>query len=68
MSSRSTRRTNTRSRVNNVAIIGGTHGNESNGVHLAKCFLQPAGAELVRRPSFTTTVLLANPDAVAAQR
>jgi succinylglutamate desuccinylase len=62
------RRTNTHSRVCNVAIVGGTHGNECNGVHLARFFLQPRGAEQVRRASFTTTVLLANPDAIAAQR
>ncbi len=62
------RRANTCSRVRSVAIVGGTHGNETNGVHLARYFLEPGGSTEVRRSSFTTTVLLANPDAIAAQR
>ncbi len=64
----SERRTNTYSRVGSVAIVGGTHGNETNGVYLAKYFLEPGGAAEVQRSSFTTTVLLANPDAISAQR
>lgn len=57
------RRTLPVSAVRRVAIIGGTHGNESNGVHLAKHFQRnPA---LVKRPSFETQVLLANTAAIA---
>lgn len=44
--------------MNRVAIIGGTHGNETNGVYLAKHFIDnPA---LVERETFTTDVVLAN--------
>lgn len=49
--------------VNTVVISGGTHGNERNGVYLAKHFM--ANPQLVTRPSFKTTTLLANMDAVA---
>jgi succinylglutamate desuccinylase len=45
-------------KVKRVAIVGGTHGNERNGVYLAKSFLR--APETVRRASFSTTVLLAN--------
>lgn len=49
-------------KVKKVAIVGGTHGNERNGVYLAKTFLREP--ETVKRPSFETTVLLANTDAI----
>lgn len=52
--------------IQNIAIIGGTHGNELTGVYLAKKFLQ--FPELVTRSSFTTTTILANPDAIALNR
>lgn len=49
--------------LNRVAIVGGTHGNERIGVYLEKKFSRcPA---LVQRPSFSTQVFLANPQAVA---
>ncbi|QYO68036.1 aspartoacylase [Leptolyngbya sp. 7M] len=52
------------STVKRVAIVGGTHGNERTGVQLIKKFkLCP---DHVRRSSFSTQVLLANPQAVAA--
>lgn len=41
-----------------VAVVGGTHGNESNGVHLAKHFMRNTSE--VTRPSFKTEVLLSN--------
>uniref|UniRef100_A0A7C3KEU6 Probable aspartoacylase n=1 Tax=Oscillatoriales cyanobacterium SpSt-418 TaxID=2282169 RepID=A0A7C3KEU6_9CYAN len=50
--------------LNRVAIVGGTHGNECIGVYLKKKFSQ--SPTLVQRPSFSTQVLLANPQAVAA--
>jgi succinylglutamate desuccinylase len=48
--------------IRRVAITGGTHGNESNSVQLAKHFLRHP--EAVERESFTTTVLLTNPEAI----
>lgn len=50
--------------LNRVAIVGGTHGNERIGVYLKKKFSQHP--TLVQRPSFSTQVFLANPQAVAA--
>lgn len=48
--------------IRSVAIVGGTHGNELNGVELAK-HLQRNPA-LAQRPSFQTQVILANPAAI----
>lgn len=48
--------------VRRVAIVGGTHGNEANGVQLAKYFLR--NPDLVRRPSFETEVHLSNLEAI----
>jgi succinylglutamate desuccinylase len=53
-------------RINRVAIVGGTHGNELTGVYLAKKFLTKP--ELVGRSSFDTQVLLANPEAIWLNR
>lgn len=50
--------------VRRVLLAGGTHGNEQVGVWLAKTWL--ARPDLVRRESFETQVLLANPRAVQA--
>lgn len=50
--------------VRNVAITGGTHGNESNGIELARHFLRDLGS--IQRPSFRTVVEITNPAAVAA--
>lgn len=58
------RRTLTTGAVKRVAIVGGTHGNEANGVQLAKHFLR--NPDLVKRPSFETEVFLSNKDAIAA--
>jgi len=49
-----------------VAIVGGTHGNEMTGVLVAKHFQK--NPELVMRPSFKTTVMLSNTAAVAANQ
>lgn len=58
------RRTLPSSAVKRVAIVGGTHGNETNGVQLAKHFMR--NLEQVQRPSFSTEVLLANHGAIEA--
>jgi len=50
--------------VRRVAVVGGTHGNERNGVLLARHFL--ANPERAARPSFETLTLLANPHAIKA--
>jgi len=60
------RRTLTTSPVKTVAICGGTHGNETNGVYLAKYFM--TNKTVVDRPSFDTTVLLTNTAAVQANQ
>ena len=48
--------------IKKVAIVGGTHGNEANGVALARHLLRHP--ELAKRPSFETTVLLHNTAAI----
>lgn len=45
-----------------VAITGGTHGNEKNGVVLANFWLRNPSE--IQRSSFTTTVLITNPASV----
>lgn len=52
--------------INRVAIVGGTHGNEFTGAYLIQKFAQ--FPHLIRRPSFETVSLLANPNAFAARR
>ncbi|MEH2375671.1 aspartoacylase [Nostoc sp.] len=52
--------------INRVAIVGGTHGNEFTGAYLIQKFAQ--FPHLIRRPSFETVSLLANPNAFAASR
>lgn len=56
------RRTLPNAQVKRVAIVGGTHGNESNGVYLAKHFMR--SPELVKRGSFETEIFIANEGAV----
>jgi aspartoacylase len=53
-------------KINQVAIVGGTHGNEFTGAYLVKKFEQ--SPDLVGRPSFTTHTLFANPKAFAVGR
>ena len=48
--------------IRRVAITGGTHGNESNSVQLAKHFLRQP--DVVQRESFSTTVLLTNTESI----
>lgn len=52
-------------KLNRVALVGGTHGNETIGVHLIKKFSQYPG--LVQRTCFSTQLLLGNPQAIAAK-
>jgi len=52
--------------INRVAIVGGTHGNEFTGVYLLKKFEQHL--DLVKRASFETLTLLANPEAFKESR
>jgi aspartoacylase len=47
--------------IKHVLLVGGTHGNELTGVYLIKQFEQ--FPEIVRRSSFKTSTLLANPQA-----
>ncbi|MEM7157466.1 MAG: aspartoacylase [Myxococcota bacterium] len=49
-------------RVERVVVVGGTHGNERTGVVLARRW-QRDPAEITR-PSFDTTVLVGNPEAI----
>ncbi|XP_055470745.1 N-acyl-aromatic-L-amino acid amidohydrolase (carboxylate-forming) isoform X1 [Psammomys obesus] len=49
-----------------VAVIGGTHGNEMCGVHLARHWLKAPGE--LQRASFSAMPVLANPAATAACR
>jgi succinylglutamate desuccinylase len=52
--------------IRRVALVGGTHGNEWTGVYLIQKFQQ--SPDLVRRTSFETLTLLANPGAIAVNR
>lgn len=61
---RKKRRTNCTTTLKHVVIAGGTHGNERNGVYLAKYFLKHP--EIVKRSSFETTTILSNPAAIKA--
>lgn len=53
-------------RVEHVAVIGGTHGNEITGAWLLERWRRHA--DVVRRPSFHTHVLLGNPKALQQVR
>lgn len=51
-------------KINQVAIVGGTHGNEFTGIYLVKKFEKKP--DLISRTNFETQTLLANPQAFAA--
>ncbi|MDM9381660.1 aspartoacylase [Chlorogloeopsis sp. ULAP01] len=53
-------------KINQVAVVGGTHGNELTGVYLIKKFER--FPQLIQRSSFETLTLLANPQAFAKNR
>lgn len=52
--------------IQRVAIVGGTHGNELTGVYLVNKF--ETFPDLLERDSFECMTLLANPQAIAANR
>ena len=52
--------------IRRVVIVGGTHGNELTGIYLIKKFQQ--FPQLLHRQSFECVTLLANPEAIAANR
>lgn len=54
------------SKIEQVAIVGGTHGNEFTGVYLYRHYQQKP--QLVSRDSFTTELVFANPRAHAENR
>jgi aspartoacylase len=49
-------------KINTVAIVGGTHGNELTGVYLAKKFAN--NQDLITRPSFSSQIVFGNPKAI----
>ncbi|UKO99052.1 aspartoacylase [Nostoc sp. UHCC 0870] len=53
-------------KINRVALVGGTHGNEFTGAFLIKKFEQ--FPQLIQKYSFETLTLLGNPQAFAAGR
>jgi succinylglutamate desuccinylase len=53
-------------KTRNVAIVGGTHGNELTGVYLLRRWATYPDA--ISRPSFKTNLFLANPKAVQQNR
>ncbi|MBW4522443.1 MAG: aspartoacylase [Scytolyngbya sp. HA4215-MV1] len=52
--------------ITRVAVVGGTHGNELTGIYLVKKFEQLP--HLIRRSSFESIALLANPKAYELRR
>lgn len=52
--------------INQVAIVGGSHGNELIGVYLVKKFQKYP--DLIKKASFQTLSLLGNPQAILAGR
>ena len=53
-------------KIESVAIVGGTHGNEFTGIYLLREWQKTP--EAIRRPSFSTETLFANPRAFAENR
>ncbi|OZH55328.1 aspartoacylase [Hydrocoleum sp. CS-953] len=53
-------------KINKLAIIGGTHGNEFTGIYLVKKFEK--FPDLISRTNFETKTLLANPEALKLVR
>ncbi|CAM5211251.1 hypothetical protein [Alishewanella longhuensis] len=51
--------------IKQVAIVGGVHGNEFSGIYLVRQYL--AQPEQVRRTSFSTEAVWANPEAHYAE-
>ncbi|MGL5336524.1 MAG: aspartoacylase [Enterovibrio sp.] len=53
-------------RINHVAVVGGTHGDEYSGIHLVEKWQKTPA--LIARNSFTSEALLANPKAHLANQ
>lgn len=53
-------------KINSVAIVGGTHGNELAGIYLLNYWQQ--NSEQITRASFSTETLLANTKAITANK
>ena len=53
-------------KIQSVAVVGGTHGNEYSGIYLLQQWKKHP--ELVRRDSFTTELVFANPRAYEENR
>ncbi|CAG9295400.1 aspartoacylase [Celerinatantimonas diazotrophica] len=53
-------------KINSVAILGGTHGNEFSGIYLLKKWHKHS--EQISRPTLNVETLLANPKAFAANK
>lgn len=53
-------------KINHVAIVGGTHGNELTGVYLVTSYLE--NPSFIERTSFDTMALYGNPKAMAQCR
>jgi aspartoacylase len=53
-------------KINNVAIVGGTHGNELAGIYLINYWQKHS--QLINRANFTTELLLANHNAITDNR
>ncbi len=53
-------------KINKLAIVGGTHGNEFTGIYLVKKFEK--SPDLISRTNFETKTLLANPEALKLVR
>ncbi|RXJ74451.1 aspartoacylase [Veronia nyctiphanis] len=48
------------SKINNVAIVGGTHGNEFTGIYLLKKWRE--SPDIIKRSSFSTETVFGNPN------
>ncbi|MFC1503716.1 succinylglutamate desuccinylase/aspartoacylase family protein, partial [Pseudomonadota bacterium] len=48
-------------KINTVAVVGGTHGNEFSGIYLLRKWQK--NAQLISRSSFSTQTVFANPKA-----
>ncbi|MBO9491168.1 aspartoacylase [Endozoicomonas sp. G2_1] len=53
-------------KINRVAVVGGTHGNEFSGIYLLRKWQE--NPELVERASFATETVFANPQAFEANK
>lgn len=52
--------------IERVAVVGGTHGNELSGIYLLKKWQEQQ--DFITRPSFSTEMVLANPNALSENK